>query len=70
MKNDRFIVGAFLICIASMMCAIAEGGTRQCGGHADRSAMLVSTSWLAEHLYETNLVVVAIGEKEFLASSQ
>jgi thiosulfate/3-mercaptopyruvate sulfurtransferase len=64
MKNDRFIAAALLICIASMICAKAEGATGQCGGHADRSAMLVSTSWLSEHLHDTNLVVVAIGDKK------
>jgi thiosulfate/3-mercaptopyruvate sulfurtransferase len=34
-----------------------------CGGHGDHNTMLVSTSWLAEHLHDANLVVLAVGEK-------
>jgi thiosulfate/3-mercaptopyruvate sulfurtransferase len=32
-----------------------------CGGHADRGSMLVSTEWLAQHLKDPNLVVLAGG---------
>lgn len=34
-----------------------------CGGHGDSSTMLVSTEWLAQHLKEKNLVVLAIGQE-------
>jgi thiosulfate/3-mercaptopyruvate sulfurtransferase len=32
-----------------------------CGGHGDRDTMLVSTGWLAQHLTDKNLVIVAVG---------
>jgi thiosulfate/3-mercaptopyruvate sulfurtransferase len=35
-----------------------------CGGHGDRANMLVTTSWLADHLHDKNLVVLAIGKQE------
>lgn len=34
-----------------------------CGGHGDRSSMVVSTAWLAGHLKDPNLVILAIGDK-------
>jgi thiosulfate/3-mercaptopyruvate sulfurtransferase len=34
-----------------------------CGGHGDRSTMLVSTEWLAAHLNDPHLVILAIGQK-------
>ncbi|MBZ5618524.1 MAG: sulfurtransferase [Acidobacteriia bacterium] len=38
-------------------------GAATCGGHGTRENMLVSTSWLGEHLKDKNLVVLAIGQK-------
>jgi thiosulfate/3-mercaptopyruvate sulfurtransferase len=32
-----------------------------CGSHGDRSTMLVSAGWLAEHLQDRNLVILAVG---------
>lgn len=34
-----------------------------CGGHGDRNTMLVSTDWLAQHLKDKNLVILAIGQE-------
>ena len=34
-----------------------------CGGHGDRGTMLVSTDWLAQHLKDPNLVILAIGQQ-------
>jgi thiosulfate/3-mercaptopyruvate sulfurtransferase len=34
-----------------------------CGGHGDRDSLLVSTAWLADHLNDRNLVVLAVGDK-------
>src|SRR5579872_7392466 len=34
-----------------------------CGGHGDRDSLLVSTSWLAGHLKDRNLVILEIGDK-------
>src|SRR3954453_22925110 len=35
-----------------------------CGGHGDRDSLLVSTSWLAAHLNDRNLVILEIGDKD------
>lgn len=34
-----------------------------CGGHGDKSTMLVTTAWLAQHLKDPNLVMLAIGDQ-------
>src|SRR5450759_5053538 len=46
-----------------------------CGGHGTRESLLVSTKWLADHMKDANLVVLAVGEKadydaEHIAGSQ
>src|ERR1700742_2808307 len=33
------------------------------GGHGDRSTMLLSTSWLTDHLNDPDLVLIAVGAK-------
>jgi thiosulfate/3-mercaptopyruvate sulfurtransferase len=35
-----------------------------CGGHGDKSTMLVTTAWLADHLKDSNLVILAIGQQK------
>src|SRR5215469_6471438 len=35
-----------------------------CGGHGTPETLLVSTSWLASHLKDPNLVILAVGTKE------
>jgi len=49
----EIFAGAFLLAYA------APG----CGGHGDASTMLVSTDWLAAHLHDANLVILAVGDK-------
>jgi thiosulfate/3-mercaptopyruvate sulfurtransferase len=34
-----------------------------CGGHGTRESLFVSTQWLADHLKDANLVVLAVGSK-------
>lgn len=34
-----------------------------CGGHGDAGSMLVSTGWLASHLYDPKLVILSVGDK-------
>jgi thiosulfate/3-mercaptopyruvate sulfurtransferase len=34
-----------------------------CGGHGDRSTMIVSTTWLAQHLKDADLVILSTGSK-------
>jgi thiosulfate/3-mercaptopyruvate sulfurtransferase len=50
-----------LIGLSFVMCNAVAAAS--CGGHGDRGTMLVSTSWLAEHLHDPNLVVLAVGDK-------
>jgi thiosulfate/3-mercaptopyruvate sulfurtransferase len=37
-------------------------GAPACGGHGDRNTLLVTTSWLADHLKDPNLVVLGVGQ--------
>jgi len=34
-----------------------------CGGHGDRGSMVVTTTWLAAHQNDPNLVVLAVGDR-------
>ncbi len=40
--------------------AVAAG--EACGGHGTRETMLVSTSWLSQHLADPNLVILEVGD--------
>jgi thiosulfate/3-mercaptopyruvate sulfurtransferase len=52
--------------LAASIAALPFFATADCGGHGDPSTMLVSTTWLAEHIKDPNLVIFAIGlPKEF-----
>jgi thiosulfate/3-mercaptopyruvate sulfurtransferase len=64
MKNafSRLIVLVALAISFSIVPAV-QASPAQCGGHGDKSTMLVSSAWLAEHLKDANLVVLAVGEK-------
>src|SRR5437016_8810382 len=35
-----------------------------CGGHGPRESLFVSTQWLADHLKDQNLVVLAVGDEK------
>jgi thiosulfate/3-mercaptopyruvate sulfurtransferase len=48
----------FAVC-ASLLPAAPAG----CGGHGNRATMLVTTAWLADHLRDPNLVILAVGQK-------
>ena len=37
-------------------------GAPACGGHGDHNTLLVTTSWLADHLKDPNLVVLGVGQ--------
>jgi len=41
----------------------APAATPGCGGHGDRNTMLVTADWLAAHLHDPDLVILAIGQK-------
>jgi 3-mercaptopyruvate sulfurtransferase SseA len=46
-----------------------------CGGHGTQESLIVSTGWLANHMKDANLIVLAVGDKsdydaEHIAGSQ
>lgn len=49
------------VCVLLLWSAIHAAPA--CGGHGDRSTMVVSTGWLADHLNDKNLVILAVGQK-------
>ena len=40
-----------------------------CGNHGDRSTMLITTAWLADHLQDRNLAVLAVGQEADFAAA-
>jgi thiosulfate/3-mercaptopyruvate sulfurtransferase len=58
----RFLATALLV-------AFTIDAAPVCGGHGDRSTMLVSADWLADHLQDRNLAILAIGtDADFAAA--
>lgn len=51
-----------LLLLAALAVAL-PGFAAPCGGHGNHDSMLVSTAWLAEHLHDPNLVILAVGDK-------
>ncbi|HEY2014869.1 MAG TPA: sulfurtransferase [Bryobacteraceae bacterium] len=49
-----------LAVLAALPCSAVA---TSCGGHGNRDSLLVSTSWLADHLNDRNLVILEIGDK-------
>jgi thiosulfate/3-mercaptopyruvate sulfurtransferase len=47
----------------AILAAAADAADPACGAHGDRSTMVVTTDWLASHLKDSNLVLLAIGQK-------
>jgi thiosulfate/3-mercaptopyruvate sulfurtransferase len=41
----------------------AGAAAATCGGHGTRESLFVSTKWLADHMNDANLVVLAVGDK-------
>jgi thiosulfate/3-mercaptopyruvate sulfurtransferase len=56
----------YVTCLALGQLAYGAAG---CGGHGDRKTMLVTTAWLADHLNDSNLVVLGVGQKSDYDSS-
>jgi thiosulfate/3-mercaptopyruvate sulfurtransferase len=52
-----------LILAAVLFVAPAATAAAPCGGHGDRGSMVVTTTWLAAHQNDPNLVVLAVGDK-------
>src|SRR5450432_175405 len=53
--------GALISAVFMLQAVYAAAAT--CGGHGDRNTLLVTTSWLQDHLNDKNLVVLAVGPK-------
>ncbi|MCX6626596.1 MAG: sulfurtransferase [Candidatus Solibacter sp.] len=47
--------------LALLLAGAAAAAT--CGGHGTRKSLIVSTKWLADHMKDAKLVVLAMGEK-------
>lgn len=56
---QSFSLWSLVPCLALIQLA---NGAPACGGHGDRSTLLVTTAWLAEHLKDPNLVILAVGQ--------
>lgn len=48
-----------------MACVVLlPAATPVCGGHGDSASMVVSTTWLAKHLKDSNLVILSVGQRQ------
>jgi thiosulfate/3-mercaptopyruvate sulfurtransferase len=45
-----------------LLVRMAMGGPA-CGSHGDRGSLLVNTAWMAEHLHDANLAILAVGDR-------
>ena len=50
------------LCAAFLL--LPHPASAACGGHGNRDTMLVSTTWLADHLHDPNLVILSIGDRK------
>lgn len=64
MKKIRFVSLALMAAIIPAMLGSTAANAATCGSHGNRGTMVVSTGWLAEHLHDPNIVVLAVGQKE------
>ncbi|HTS31916.1 MAG TPA: sulfurtransferase [Bryobacteraceae bacterium] len=48
-------------CILAFVTTLNFASAAPCGGHGDKSSMLVSTAWLADHLHDRNLTILSVG---------
>ena len=49
--------------IAAFTLHQTSSASAACGGHGDKSTLLVSTAWLADHLHDRNLTILSIGQE-------
>ncbi len=62
----RAVRSWFVLLMTLTICAFAPGlfaAPAACGAHGTHDTMLVSTSWLADHMSDPNLVIFSVGEK-------
>lgn len=60
--NMNYRTLSFIAGLLMVQAGYAAAAT--CGGHGDRSTLLVTATWLADHLNDKNVVVLAVGKKE------
>jgi thiosulfate/3-mercaptopyruvate sulfurtransferase len=58
------LIGLLLIVISLAIIPTAQAAPAPCGAHGNKDTMLVSTSWLADHLNDPNVVVIVIEDKD------
>jgi thiosulfate/3-mercaptopyruvate sulfurtransferase len=63
MKKTRALLAILIAAIAPAMVATAGAAPAKCGEHGNKNTMLVTTAWLADHLHDPNVVVLAVGQK-------
>ncbi len=56
-------MGLLLLVISFAIIPAAQAAPAPCGAHGDKNTMLVSTSWLADHLNDPNVVVIVVWNK-------
>jgi thiosulfate/3-mercaptopyruvate sulfurtransferase len=59
----RSRIAGSLMLMAGLTVLPYSAPAASCGGHGDRDSLLVSTAWLADHLNDRNLVILAVGDK-------
>ncbi len=58
------------ILLAACLCLLpAVAMAAECGAHGDRSTMLATAAWLAQHLKDSNLVMLAVGDPQQYAAA-
>jgi len=64
--NRRFVVITLIVLTILMYGLFGQPAhaANTCGGHGDGPSMLVDTAWLADHLKDSNLVMLAVGRKQ------
>jgi thiosulfate/3-mercaptopyruvate sulfurtransferase len=53
-------IGLLALVLSLAIIPAAQAAPAPCGAHGDKNTMLVSTSWLADHLKDPNLVVIVV----------
>lgn len=56
-------IGLLSLVISLALIPAAQAAPAPCGAHGDKNTMLVSTSWLADHLNDPNVVVIVVWNK-------
>jgi thiosulfate/3-mercaptopyruvate sulfurtransferase len=62
-------VFTFLLGIATFVVAPVFAAPAPCGGHGDKNTMLVSSSWLADHFNDPNVVVIVVQDRDGFAKA-